>query len=137
MKKVDGFTLYELVIFLTVLALMGNILFFAYFFASKNFGIAQRQAVLDDVATNCINHYLQLAQTNWHDENLTSGKHTVEPTFCAAPHDQFTIKTKITNEMDQENMINLKNVVVTVTEVNPTATTLLQSQQITTLVADN
>ena len=144
MKKVNGFTLYEMVIFIAVLAIMSSVLFFAYFTTCKNFNIAQREATLDEVASSCINRYFQLEQSDWTNEKLSSGEHTLTPSFCAISNDKFTVKAKITdkttkvlNSNETEPAINIKNVVITVTENNPPSSTPLHNQQTITLVEEN
>ena len=144
MKKINGFTLYEMVVFIAVLAIMSSALVFAYFTTCKNFNIAQREATLDEISSSCINRYIQLSQNDWTNEKLTSGEHTLTPAFCAISNDNFTIKAKITdkttkvlNSNETEPAINIKNLVITVTENNPPSSTPLQNQQTTTLVEES
>lgn len=93
MKKMDGFTLIELIIFIIITALLSSTILLALSIGTQKMPAIHQQIIATQLAQKCMEWFIGQNSLNGY-ASLTC-PNTSTPAFCTAPSG-FTVSTNIT-----------------------------------------
>ena len=109
-KKVKGFTLIELVIFIVITSILASTILLAFNAALRETPTARENNIATQTAKKCIEWYVGQRQLNGYTSVATG---TTVPSFCTAPAGYTVTVNVATTTYNGDN--NYKTITVTVT----------------------
>jgi len=123
--KNRGFTIIELVVFIVIMGIIGVTILASFSAVLKGVSVPRQKIVATQVATRCIEWYLEQRYLYGFNTVALTCPSTAVPSFCAAPSG-YTISTSVScTQLYSETGYNYKTITVTVSGLGNASLSLL------------